>query len=89
MLEWNIIDGYNDDILAEVNIENGVKLPEFNRELLFERHDGRLFLGEFMDRGRFNSVGFRAMYYGDLMDDVGLNGNNINGVKWTYFNRAE
>jgi hypothetical protein len=89
MLDWNIIDGYNNDVLVEVNIEKGVKLPEFNRELLFERHDGKLFLGKFIDSDSFNSVGFRAVYGGCLMDDVGLNGNNINGVRWAYFNRAE
>jgi hypothetical protein len=90
MLEWNTIENYNKDILVEVNIENGVRLPDVNKELLFERQDGVLFLGEFQEKndGNFWFVTFSGGS-AHVIDDVGLSDKNINGVKWTYINRAE
>jgi hypothetical protein len=90
MLKWHMIQNYNKDILAEVNIENGVKLPEINRKLLFERQDGKLFLGEFQEKkdGIFGFVTFTGGT-AHIIDDIGLSGNNINGVLWTYFDIAE
>jgi hypothetical protein len=50
MLKWNVIGNYDKDILAEVNIENGVKLPEINNELLFEGRTEYYFLVNFEKR---------------------------------------
>lgn len=83
MLEWFKIENYNSNLMYRANVENGVKLPELEEEVLF---CGKAYTDEskdlyFSGRLRENARGCYVVWpKGDISD-------KLNGLYWAKFNR--